>query len=174
LKRALKLSLSILCASVLLAACASTREPNPEMVPPPPARQTELTRLFDVLHVSDDAVATAAADELAAGNDQDLRFVASLWATRIRHVPAARRFGQALSRAALHEDAAAWFERGLLEGPEEANTVHWLRYELAREFVALGRDEDAVNLLLSHRDTTPLSPELREHYNALLEEIAAG
>jgi tetratricopeptide (TPR) repeat protein len=174
LKRAWQISLSILCVSLLLAACASTREPSPDMVPPPPDRQREISSLFDRLHAEDQSVAASAADELAAGSDQDRRFVASLWATRTRHVIAARRYGQALSRAGLHEDAAEWYERGLLEGSADSEKVHWMRYELARSYVALGREADAVNMLLSHRDTTPLSQELREHYDDLLEEIKTG
>jgi len=164
--------LPVLCVSLLLVACASSGGPNPEMLPPPPDRQSELTRLYDIMGADDEQAANRAAREAAAGDDRDRRFMANLWGTRTRSVAGARRFGHALSATGYDEEALAWFERGLLHAELDDPLAHWLRYDMARAYLTLGRRDDAVNVLMNRKGTSPLPPELREQYDALLDEAA--
>lgn len=142
------------------------------MLPPAPARQTDLVLLFDRMGHDDETTGVSAAREAASGDSTDRRFMASLWATRTRSAVGARRFADALSRSGLHEEALAWYERAYFHLEDNDPMLLWLRYEMARECVELGRNEDALNLLANRMGTATLPPELAEHYDALIRQAA--
>lgn len=157
---------------LLLAACAGTVTHDDHLLPPGSTRQGELTRLYDTMGVENDKIGNDAARKVAAGDDRDHRFMASLWGTRARSSVGARRLGQALSDGGHHELAFDWFERAFLELEGEHELLPWLRYEMALESYALGNKEDTVNLLSNRMGTTPLPAELKPKYAALLERAA--
>lgn len=174
-KRAtVKTSLALLLLVLFLAACSGTQEPPDEMLPPPPTRQSELTRLYDRLGHEQAGIGEGAAKTAADGDDRDRRFMASLWGTRTRSALGARRFATALAAKALHQDALDWFERGFhaVEGDDEL--LAWLRYEMAVEYVALGRNQDAINLLGNRLGTTPLPTELKRKYDELIQRASVS
>lgn len=159
---------------MLLGACASVEEPADDMVPPEASRQAELTRLYDRMGVEDEAIGTAAAEKAAAGDERDHRFMASLWGTRTKSAVGARRYGAALSKAGLHQDAFDWFERAFIHVDSTDELAPWLRYEMALEYHRLGRNEDCVNLLANRMGTLPLPIELQAKYDALIEKASRG
>jgi tetratricopeptide (TPR) repeat protein len=142
------------------------------MVPPPPSRQAVLTRLYDRLGAESATDGESAAREAAAGNDQDRRFMASLWGTRARSAIGARRFADALSRAARHQEAFDWYERAFHFVGADDPLLHWLRYEMAREYVALGRNRDAINLLGNRSGASPIPAELKPKYDELIKRAS--
>lgn len=159
---------------LLLAACASVEEPADDMVPPDARRQAELTRLYDRMGVEDESIGTSAADKAAAGDERDHRFMASLWGTRTKSAVGARRYGAALSKAGLHQDAYDWFERAFMQVDSSDELAPWLRYEMAYEYHQLGRDEDCINLLANRMGTQPLPRELQGKYDALIQKASRG
>lgn len=160
-------------AALLLLACTSTHEPPDEMLPPSPARQTELTQLYDQLGHENARIADAAARQAAGGDDRDRRFMASLWGTRTKSAQGARRYAHALAGKGMHQDAYDWFERAFYEAADE-EMLAWLRYEMAQQLVSLGRNEDAINLLANRMGTTPLPAELKVKYDELINQAARG
>lgn len=160
-------------AALLLVACTGTQEPPDEMLPPSPSRQTELTLLYDQLGHENARVADAAARQASNGDDRDRRFMASLWGTRTKSAQGARRYGHALAGKGMHQDAYDWFERAFYEATDD-ETLAWLRYEMAQQLVALGRKDDAINLLANRMGTTPLPAELRVKYDELIQQAARG
>ncbi|MCC6464976.1 MAG: hypothetical protein IT463_06500 [Planctomycetes bacterium] len=166
--------LIVLLAALLLAGCISTQEPPPEMLPPAEARQAQLTRLFDQLGSADEASAKTAAREAAGGDDRDQRFLVSLWGTRGRSPDGARRLGQALASGNRHDEALGWLERAYLALEAGDSLLPWLRYEMAREYLALGQKEHAVNLLATRLGVEPLPADLEARYDALLAEAGRG
>jgi hypothetical protein len=157
-----------LIIGALLAACTSTQEPRPGMLPPAPGRQTDLTLLYDRMGHADETTGVSAAREAASGDSTERRFMASLWATRTRSAIGARRFADALSRSSLHQEALDWYERAYFQTENDDPMLPWLRYEMARECLELGRNEDALNLLANRMGTATLPPELAERYDALM------
>ncbi len=157
---------------LVLPACAGTEAPPDEMLPPPPSRQAELVRIYDTMCGEAEAAASAAAKQAAAGDDKDHRFLASLWGSRPRSAPGARRLGTALSAAGHHEKAYDWFERAFLFVDAADPLLPWLRYEMAQEYVALGRNQDAINLLANRMGTAPLPPELKQKYDELIRRAS--
>lgn len=162
----------LLAMGLLLAACVSTTEPPVEMVPPPPDRQAELTRLYDRLSLSDASIAETAAKTCAQGDDRDRRFLSSLWGTRPKNATAAHRFGKALAAAAHHEDALQWLERAYAETPPGDASLGWLRLEMAEQYMALGRRDEAINLLGNRLGATPLPADLQKKYDELLDRAS--
>lgn len=160
-------------AALLLVACTSTQEPSPDMLPPTPARQTELTQLYDQLGHENARISDGAARIAANGDDRDRRFMASLWGTRTRSAPGARRYAHALAAKGLHQEAYDWFERAFYHA-EDDELLAWLRYEMAQQLVALGRNDDAINLLGNRMGTTPLPAELKVKYSELIDRAARG
>lgn len=156
----------------LLAACTSTQEPPPDMLPPAPARQTDLILLYDRLGHADENTGVSAAREAASGDSTERRFMASLWATRTRSAIGARRFADALARLKQHEEALSWYERAYFQLENEDPLLHWLRYEMAVQCLQLGRNEDALNLLANRMGTATLPPELAERYDALIRSAS--
>jgi hypothetical protein len=157
---------------LVLPACAGTNAPPDEMLPPPPSRQSELVRIYDTMCGDDESAANAAARQAAAGDDKDHRFLASLWGSRPRSAPGARRLGAALSAGNHHQKAYDWFERAFLFVGTEDPLLPWLRYEMAQEYVALGRNQDAINLLANRMGTQPLPPELKVKYDELIRRAS--
>ncbi|MCA8915715.1 MAG: hypothetical protein KDB90_09910 [Planctomycetes bacterium] len=157
---------------LIFAACAGTQEPPDEMVPPPPIRQGELTRLYDRMGSDNDAVGVPASKKLAEGDDRDRRYVASLWGTRTKSAVGARRYGTALSGKGLHEEAFDWFERAFMFIEAGDPLSPWLRYEMANEYYALGRNDDCINLLANRMGTTPLPKELKGKYDDLIAKAS--
>lgn len=159
---------------LLLGACASVEEPADDMVPPAATRQAELTRLYDRMGAEEESIGVAAAGKAAAGDERDHRFMASLWGTRPKSAVGARRYGTALSKAGLHQDAFNWFERAFMHVDSNDELAPWLRYEMALEYHQLGRNEDCVNLLANRMGTRPLPRELQAKYDALIEKASRG
>lgn len=170
----MKTSFVMLLLMLLLAACAGTQEPPDEMLPPPPSRQSELTRLYDRLGNEQAGIGESAAKTAAEGDERDRRFMSSLWGTRTRSALGARRFATALAAKSLHQDALDWFERGYhaIDGDDEL--LAWLRYEMAVEYVALGRNQDAINLLGNRLGTSPLPTDLKRKYDELIQRASKG
>ncbi|MCB9895517.1 MAG: hypothetical protein H6839_13800 [Planctomycetes bacterium] len=157
---------------LILAACAGTQDPPDEMVPPPPVRQGELTRLFDRMGSDNEAVGVPASKKLADGDDRDRRFVVSLWGTRKKSAVGAQRYGDALSAKGLHEEAFEWYERGFMHIEAGDPLGPWLRYQMASEYYALGRKDDCINLLANRMGTEPLPKELKGKYDELIEKAS--
>jgi tetratricopeptide (TPR) repeat protein len=157
---------------LVLPACAGTEAPPDEMLPPPPSRQSELVRIYDTMCGDDDSAANAAAKQAAAGDDKDHRFLASLWGSRPRSALGARRFGTALAANSQHQKSFDWFERAFLFVGADDPLLPWLRYEMAQEYVALGRHQDAINLLANRMGTAPLPPELKVKYDELIRKAS--
>ena len=161
----------MLCLSLgLLAACASTSEPPPEMLPPASSRQAQLSALYDRLGADNESTGKAAATEAAKGDERDLRFMASLWGSRTRSALGARRFGDALSARANHQHAYDWYERAYLELANDDPALDWARYEMARELVNMKRGKEAITLLSNRYGTIPLPKDLAEKCNNLIRE----
>lgn len=172
----------MLCLSLgLLAACASTSEPTPELLPPASSRQAQLSSLYDRLGADNESTGKAAATEAAKGTDRDLRFMASLWGSRQRSALGARRFGDALSErasqfrdgtsaVAYHQYAYDWYERAYLELSNDDPALDWARYEMARELVSMKRGKEAITLLGNRYGTIPLPKDLAEKCNNLIRE----
>jgi hypothetical protein len=128
----------------LLAACTGTQEPDDSMVPPDASRQAELTRLYDRMGHETESTGVSAAETAAKGDERDQRFLASLWGTRKKSAVGARRLGTAL------------------------------RYDMASEYHALGRNEDCINLLANRMGTLPLPRELKSKYDDLISAASKG
>ncbi|MBX3474452.1 MAG: hypothetical protein KF754_08725 [Planctomycetes bacterium] len=165
-------ALATLC--LLLAACVSTQDPPDDQVPPPPMRQAELTRLYDQLGSTSPAVAESAARQAAACDDRERRFIDSLWGTRPKSGTGARTLGHALSAAKLHAEALTWLERAYGVTDVNHQALPWIRFEIAREYLALGKRDDAINLLANRLGTTPLPADLQKKYDALIDEASRG
>jgi tetratricopeptide (TPR) repeat protein len=155
-------------AAALLAGCSGAEAPPEEMLPPPPSRQSDLTRLYDTMCTGEQTAAEAAARQAAAGDDTDIRFMASLWGSRPRTAEGARRFGAALARTGKHQLAYDWYERAFLFVDSDDPRIPWLRYEMAQEYVALDRKQEAINLLSNRMGTYTLPPELKQKYDELV------
>lgn len=164
----------LVVAVMLLGACASIEEPADDMVPPAANRQAELTRFYDRMGAENESIGVAAAEKAAAGDERDHRFMASLWGTRTKSAVGARRYGAALSKAGLHQEAFNWFERAFMHVDSTDELAPWLRYEMALEYHQLGRNEDCVNLLANRMGTQPLPRELQAKYDALIEKASRG
>lgn len=158
---------------LLLAACVSTTEPADELLPPPPARQAELTGLYDRMS-GPEAAALEAARKCATGDDRDRRFTDSLWGTRPKSALGARRLGNALAQVKLHEEALTWLERAYGATEADDATLAWIRYEMAVQYMQLGKRQDAINLLANRLGATPLPADLQQKVDALLNEAARG
>lgn len=159
---------------LLFAACVSTYDPPPEMLPPPSNRQAELTTLYDQLGHRDESIGTTAARECASGTDRDRRFLSSLWGGRAKVPLGARRLGSALSAKNLHAEALEWFERAYFATEDDHATLAAIRYEMAVEYLALGRREDAINLLANRLDAMPLSADMQKKYDDLIDRASRG
>jgi tetratricopeptide (TPR) repeat protein len=166
--------LSLFVIFLMLAACAGTQEPEDDMVPPNASRQGELTRLYDRMGSDTETVGVTAAETAASGDERDHRFLASLWGTRKKSALGARRLGTALSKAGQHEEAFDWFERGYMHVNSTDELAPWLRYEMAAEYYALGRNEDCINLLANRMGTKPLPRELKSKYDELIAKASRG
>lgn len=164
-------ALTTLC--LLLVACVSTQDSPDELMPPNPARQTELTRLYDQFGGPEKA-ASDATRRAVAGDDRDRRFTDSLWGTRPKSALGARRYGNALAAGKHHAEALEWLQRAYAETPLGDESLAWIRYEMAQQYMALGKREDAVNLLANRLGATPLPAELQKKYDALIDEAARG
>ncbi|MBK9974680.1 MAG: hypothetical protein IPP14_07890 [Planctomycetes bacterium] len=162
----------LLAIGLLLAACVSTTETPAELLPPAPDRQSELTRLYDRLALLDASIADAAATTCAQGDDRDRRFLSSLWGTRPKNASAARRFGKALSATSHHEESLQWLERAYAETPASDDNLGWLRLEMAEQYLALGKRDEAINLLGNRLGATPLPAELQKKYDELIERAS--
>lgn len=165
---------SLFALVLMLAACAGTQEPEDHMVPPSGSRQGELTRLYDRLGSESESIGVTAAESAATGDERDHRFLASLWGTRRKSAVGARRLGAAFSKAGLHDEAFDWFERAYMHVDSTDELAPWLRYEMASEYYALGRNEDCINLLANRMGTQPLPRELKSKYDELIAKAARG
>lgn len=165
----------VLCLlTLLLVACAGTEELPDEMVPPTATRQGELTRLYDRMGSEVESIGVSAAERAADGDDRDHRFLASLWGTREKSAVGARRYGTALSKKGLHQEAFDWFERAFMHIEADDPLGAWLRYEMAWEYYRLGRKDDCVNLLANRMGTLPLPRELKDKYDDLIAKASRG
>lgn len=160
--------LLLLLAALLTAACAGTRDLPPGETPASADRQARLTRLFDRLAL-DESAARAAAREAASGDERDMRFLSSLWGTRSSRPVVAQRLADALDEAARHEDALVWYQRAFIALDADDARRPYLRYDLARQYVALGRRTEAVNLLVNRMSLEPLPDDLKPKYDALID-----
>jgi tetratricopeptide (TPR) repeat protein len=156
---------------LLLCACTSAPPLDDNTLPPSSARQSELTALFDRVGGEEKAARSAAA-QAAKLDDRDMRFFSSLWGTRSSAPVLAWRLADALSANALHQHAFAWYQRAFSATPAHDPQRAWLRYEMAEECLALGKPQDAINLLSNRLDPSPLPDDLRARYEALLEAAA--
>ncbi|MBZ0135345.1 MAG: hypothetical protein K8I27_03090 [Planctomycetes bacterium] len=163
----------LLLGILMLGGCAGTSGPRDELLPPGATRQGELTRLYDQMGSESDSVGVSAAQRAAEGDDRDRRFMASLWGTRRQSAMGARRYGQALSDKGHHQSAFDWFQRAFLHLEADHELLPWLRYEMAYEYYLLGRNEDAVNLLVNRMSTTPLPRKLRWKYDELIRKASS-
>lgn len=159
---------------LLLASCVSTQDPPDELIPPPPMRQAELTRLYDQFSAAHAATADAAVRQCAAGEDRERRFIDSLWGTRPKNAAGARRYGNALAQARLHDEALTWLDRAYGATPVSDESLAWIRYEMAQQYLALGKRDQAVQLLANRLGTTPLPADLQQKYDALIEQASRG
>lgn len=164
----------LVCLALLAAACAGTDELRDELIPPDAQRQDELTRLFDRLGADNAGVGESAAAEAAQGDERDLRFLGSLWGTRGKSAVGARRLGAALSSLGRHQHAFDWYERAYMELEPDDELLPYLRYDMAYEYVQLGRNEEAVNLLANRMSTLPLPNDLAAKYEALIRRASRG
>jgi tetratricopeptide (TPR) repeat protein len=168
------ISLLLLAFSLVLAACTGTQEPEDHMIPPDAGRQAELTRLYDRMGSETESIGVSAAQSAAAGDERDHRYMASLWGTRKKSAIGARRLGAALSKAGHHQQAFDWFERAYMHVDSTDELAPWLRYEMASEYHALGRNEDCINLLANRMGTQPLSRDLKSKYDDLIAKASRG
>ena len=152
----------------VLAACSTTPTPGEETQTPVAERQSQLTALFDRLS-GDEAGAKKAAAQAARLDATDRRFLASLWGTRSSAPQSGMRLGDALAEAGAHEEAFAWYLRTFRVLPAQDSRRPYVRYEMARACLAMGKPDDAINLLANRLDPTPLPEDLRAKYDALLE-----
>jgi len=159
---------------LLMAACVSTQAPPDELLPPPPARQAEITNLYDSMGGTNEARALDSAKRCAAGDDRDRRFADSLWGTRRKSALGARRYGNALAAAKHHDNALDWLERAYGATPAGDESLPWIRYEIAQQYVALGKPDEAVNLLANRLGATPLPADLQLKYDALINQASRG
>lgn len=166
-----RLPLKIACSLLLLlalAGCSSTPAPDDSLIPPSPDRQSQLTTLFDRFS-GEDSVGRKAAAEAARLDVRERRYFGSLWGTRSSEPMTGWRLGDALSDAKLFEEAFEWYQRAFLVVPAADPRRSYLRYEMARCCLALGKPQDAINLLANRVDPAPLPEELRAKYEALLD-----
>lgn len=163
-----------LFALLALGACAGTTELSDDLTPPDSRRQSQLTSLYDKLASEHEPTAVAAAEEAAEGDERDRRFMNSLWGTRTKSALGARRYASALSAKGYHEDAFKWYERAFMQLDAGDEMLPWLRYDMAFEYVQLGRHDDAINLLANRMSTTPLPPALEKKYDALIQRASRG
>lgn len=168
------LPVQVCCLVFLLVACAGTDTIRDDLNPPSAQRQGELTRLFDQLSSEDARVGERAATEAAQLEERDLHFMGSLWGTRGKPPDGARRLGAALSDEGRHQDAFDWFERAFMELDRNDERLPYLRYEMAFEYVQLGRNAEAVDLLANRLSTLPLPEDLEPKYEALIEQASRG
>ena len=133
-----------------------------------------MTDLYSRMASPDEATGKAAAAEGARCNDRERRFLASLWGTKSKDTLGARRFGNALGEAGKPGEGIDWLQRAYNETPVDDATLAWLRYEIAVQYVALGRNDDAVALLANRLGTTPLPDELQKKYDELIDRAALG
>jgi tetratricopeptide (TPR) repeat protein len=166
--------LKIACSLLLLlalAACSSTPAPDDNLMPPPADRQSQLTALFDRFS-GEDSVGRKAATEAARLEARERRYFTSLWGTRSSDPAAGWRLGDALAEARIFDEAFEWYQRAFLVIPSRDSRRSYLRYEMARCCLALGKPQDAINLLANRIDPAPLPEELRAKYDALLDAAA--
>jgi hypothetical protein len=164
--------LSLFAIVLMLAACAGTQEPEDHLVPPDASRQGELTRLYDRMGSDTESIGVGAAKSAASGDERDQRFLASLWGTRKKSALGARRLGTALSGLGHHQLAFEWFERAYMHVDSTHELAPWLRYEMALEYYALGRNDDCINLLANRMGTRPLPRELKGKYEELIAKAS--
>ncbi len=168
-----KCSWTFVLAALLIGACTGTQAPPPGMLPPPPARQDLLTRLYDQMASREDQVSRQAATDAAGGSDQDFRFLASLWGTRQRSALAAWRFADALAVQGHHQTSLDWYERAYTVSDAEDPMRHTLRYHMAVQLLTLGRNQDAVDLLANRLGTHAVPPDLQARYSELIRQAAS-
>jgi len=154
-----------------LAACSTATAIDESTQTPPAERQSQLTAMFDRLS-GDEASAKKAAAQAARLKEIDRRFLASLWGTRSSAPQAAMRLGDALAEAGSHEEAFAWYLRTFRALPANDARRPYVRYEMARACLAMGKPGDAINLLANRLDPAPLPDALQAKYDALLEAAA--
>lgn len=166
--------MKITCSLMLLlalAACSSAPPLDDGLIPPPAERQAQLTALFDRF-AGEETGARKAATEAAKLDARERRYLASLWGTRSSEPMGGWRFGDALFEAKQYEESFAWFQRTFLVVSAGDERRAYLRYEMARCCLALGKPQDAINLLANRLDPAPLPEELRAKYDALLDAAA--
>ncbi|CAG1769559.1 hypothetical protein BAC2_00414 [uncultured bacterium] len=156
---------------LVLAACSSTPPLDDALVPPPADRQAQLTALFDRF-AGEELNARKAAAEAARLDARDRRYLASLWGTRSSEPEAGWRFGDALAEAKIFDESFAWYQRTFMVVPATDARRSYLRYEMARCCLAMGKPQDAINLLANRLDPAPLPEELKAKYDALLDAAA--
>lgn len=159
--------------ALLFAACASSGPP-PELLPPPVMRQAELTDLYTRFASEDEPTGKAAAAEGARCDEKERRFLGSLWGTKSKNAVGARRFGNALGVSAKPEEALEWLQRAYAETAADAPELAWIRYEMAVQYVALKRNNDAIDLLANRLGATPLPADLQKKYDELIDRAARG
>lgn len=155
------------------------------------ARDRHLESLFDATSSPDEAVAEAAANEIAGLPAGELRNFGVHWGVRGRDPVAAGRIGYALGQQAeqaavgsdgssvpaeaarLANEALVWYRRGLAELDPEKDYVTGAHYRLlmARAFLVLGQGREAIELLANRLDTRPLPPELEAAYDQILDSL---
>lgn len=162
---------ALLLPMLLLAACASAPPLDEDTLPPSSSRQSQLTALFDRVG-GEETGARQSAAQAAKLDDRDMRFLSSLWGTRSSAPVLAWRLADAFSAASAHQRAFTWYQRAFSAMPAHDSQRAWLRYEMAEECLALGRPQDAINLLANRLDPAPLPDDLRAKYEALLEAAA--
>lgn len=155
----------------ILAACSAAPAIDEGAQAPSAERQAQLTGLFDRLS-GDEAGAKKAAAQAARLEVLDRRFLTSLWGTRSSAPQAAMRLGEALAEAGAHEEAFAWYLRTFRALPAHDVLRPYVRYEMARTCLAMGKPDDAINLLANRLDPAPLPDALQAKYDALLEAAA--
>lgn len=162
---------ALLLPLFMIAACTSTPAPDENTLPPAPERQSTLTALFDRIG-GEESAGRKAAGEAARLSASDHRFFASLWGTRSSEPALAWRLGDAFSDARKHDESFSWYQRAFRVVPAHDTRRAYLRYEMAEECLALGKAQDAVNLLANRLDPAPLPEDLRAKYDALLDAAA--
>lgn len=160
--------------ALMLGACAGTDELPDELTPPSASRQSELTRIYDRMGSESESTGEEAAQSAAAGDDRDRRFMNSLWGTREKSALGARRYAAALSAKGFHEDAIDWYERAYMALDTGDEMLPYLRYDMAFEYLKLGRNDDAINLLANRMSTEPLPAELAKKYDNLIQRASRG